>query len=110
MLHELEQGEDDLSERLALRNGLFVPLTGEVQTAVAYVMGQCPSLTDPESDRNRADPFVVALGSCQQGVVVTDERARKPGSPRMRIPDACNHLGLSHTNWFGFLRARGWRL
>lgn len=110
VLHELEHGDDDLGERLSQWADLFVPLTDDLQAAVARVMSECPTLTEPESDRNRADPFVVALGSSTSGVIVSNEKHRRANSPRMKIPDACDILGLPHVDWFGYLRSQGWRL
>jgi hypothetical protein len=107
---ELAQGTDELADDLRQRNGLFVPLTADLQAAVGNVMAQCPSLTDPESERNRADPFVVALAGLRQGVVVSNERSRRAATAPMKVPDACSHLGIRHLDWFGFLRERNWRI
>lgn len=110
VLHELEQGTDNLADVLSAKDGLFVPLATELQAAVSEVNEQCPSLHDPESDRNRADPFVVALGKLKRATVVSGEGARKSPNSRLKIPDACGVVGVTVTDWFAFLRAQGWRL
>jgi len=107
---ELAQGTDGLAEELRRHDGLFVPLTNDLQAAVGNVMSQCPTLADLESERNRADPFVVALANLQNGVVVTNEKPRRANNGPMKVPDACAHFGLRQVDWFGFLREKNWRL
>jgi hypothetical protein len=112
-LRELERGSDDLAETLAGRSGLaglFAPLDEALMAAVSTVLTVLPDLVDENSERNRADPFVVALARLRGGTVVTDERFRRGPTGRPRIPDACAHLGIECLDWFGFLRAVGWRL
>lgn len=109
VLHELEQGEDDLAERLRIWKDLFVPLSEELQAEVVRVNSRCPTLVDPESDRNKADPFVVALAKLMECVAVTNERQRASTTAPMKIPHACAVLGLRYLDWFGFLRDRNWR-
>src|SRR5437773_1915159 len=60
VLHELEQGTDDLADTLAGRAGLFIPLDDGLARATEAVQAACP-LTDPAGERSRGDPFVVAL-------------------------------------------------
>ncbi len=110
VLHELERGDDLLAPHLQQKNGLFVPLTPEIQVAVSEVMERCPSLQNPDSERNRADPFVVALALHLHSTVVTNERPRRSNDAPLKIPDACNIMGVSWLDWFQFLRANGWQL
>jgi hypothetical protein len=95
---------------LARREGLCVPLDQELMAAVSEVMARCPDLVDPEAERNRADPFVIALARLRNGTVVTGEQPGWQPGARPRIPDACAQLGIAWLDWFGFLRAIGWRL
>jgi hypothetical protein len=64
---ELDKGVDGLAKELKLRHGLFVPLDDALQLATTDVLAQCPSLADPDSEHNRADPFVVALAKIRGG-------------------------------------------
>ncbi len=109
VLHELEQGMDDLAETLASRTGLFLPLNDALARATEAVQGACP-LTDPTSERSRGDPFVVACAKLNEGTVVSGELPRKAPTAPMKIPDACDHLDIPHLDWFAFLRAVGWDL
>lgn len=110
VLHELERGSDDLAARIGARAGLFLPLDDPQMEAVADVMRACPTLVDPDGERNRADPFVVALAHVRNGTVVTDERPRKGATAPFKIPDACAHFQVRWLDWFGFLREVGWPL
>lgn len=110
VLHELERGTDDLAEFLEQRTGLFAPLDETLMTSVAEVQAQCADLADEEGERNRADPFVVALARVLNGTVVTGEQPRRDPNRRRKIPDACNHFGVPWSDWFAFLREVGWQL
>lgn len=109
VLHELRQGSDDLAARLEQKNGLFVPLEPDIQAASREVINRF-GLHDPTSDRNRADPFVVAVARARGGIVVTGEAPRRSDTAPYKIPDACRELGLECLGWFDFLRRVGWRL
>lgn len=110
VLHELERGTDDLPAYLSQRESLFVPLDEAQMTAVGEVQAQCPDLADSDGERNRADPFVVALARVLHGTAVTGERPRRDANGRRRIPDACQHFGTPWRDWFDFLREVGWQL
>lgn len=110
VLHELERGTDDLPGLLRQRSGLFAPLDDSLMAGVSDVMRECSDLADLTAERNRADPFVVALAKILPATVVTGERPRRGPTGRRRIPDACQHLGVRWLDWFDFLREVGWRL
>lgn len=107
---ELAKGTDGLVETLRVRNGLFAPLDDQLMDSMAEVMARCPSLTDISGERNRADPFVIALARRDGGKVVSDERPKKPTETRLRIPDGCQEFGVPCLKWFDFLREIGWTL
>lgn len=109
-MQELERGSDDLAATVGARAGLFLPLDDPQMQAVADMMRACPTLIDPEGERNRADPFVVAPARVRSGTVVTDERPRKAATAPFKIPDACAHYRIRCLDWFGFLREVGWQL
>lgn len=110
VLRELERGADDLAEYLETKAGLFLPLDEAQQTAVAEVLAACPTLANAEGERNRADPFVVALARIRGGSVVSQERTRGGASGRYSIPDACAHFTIPCLRWLDFLREVGWQL
>jgi hypothetical protein len=53
-----------------------------------------------------ADPFVIAAARVCSGCVVTEE-AKKPNAAR--IPNICEHFGISCNSIEGFLEAKGWK-
>jgi hypothetical protein len=66
-----------------------------------------PTLADPESTRNRADPFVIALAQVAHATVVTEELPSQKAS-KVSIPDVCRALEVPCTDVYGFVRAEGW--
>jgi len=109
VLHELEKGYDDLAKELGARGGLFLPLDQALGKATEDVEAEC-HLTDPDGERSRGDPFVVACAQMNGWTVLSGERPRKDPSAKMKIPDACDHLKIPHVDWFAFLRAMKWDL
>jgi predicted nucleic acid-binding protein len=110
VLHELRRGTDGLGDLLNQESGLFLPLEDDIQVGVSLVMAECSDLADAEAERNRADPFVVAVGLMRDVTVVTGESPRKTEAKRRKIPDACDHFRIPRLDWFGFLRDVGWKL
>ncbi len=110
ILIEIARGTDQLDQALRQRPGLFVPPEPPLQRAVDQVMGRCRGLYDGVGERDRGDPWVVALGSLLTGTVVTGERPRRMPTAPMKIPDACGEMGVTWLPWFDFLREVAWDL
>lgn len=110
VLRELERGTDELATLLSGKSGLFIPLDEAQSLAVQHVLEVCPTLADAQGERNRADPFVVGTARLINAEVVTRERPRSGTAGRMKIPDACDILGVPWIDWFGFLRDMQWGL
>jgi hypothetical protein len=101
---ELERGTDGLGVWCKARGEIFAPFDEDMDRGITLVMTRFPDMVDPESDRNKADPFVVALAHVKQGIVVSGESARKHPTGRTKIPDACSALGVGCLKWLDFLR------
>ena len=110
VLIELQVGADNLAATLKQREGLFVPPDEAVQLAIQEITDNCDGFVDPDGDRDRGDPFVVALAKERGGVVVTKERPRRGPTGRPRIPDACAQFEVPCLHWFDFLKVIGWQL
>ncbi len=110
VLHELAAGTDGFDNVLKQRAGLFIPLDDATMIAVGQITDGCNGFVDPASDRNRGDPFVVALAMVRGGTVVTKERPRRGPTGRPRIPDCCAQFNVPWMPWFDFLRMIGWQL
>lgn len=104
---ELEKGTDGLAPYLKKRIGIFHPFDAEHQQALIEVQTKV-TLVDPNSDRNRADPFVVALAKAKTGIVVSNEGPRKHKTARHKIPDACKEFGISCMTFLDFLKKKPW--
>ena len=58
-------------------------------------------------NRNRADPFVIAVAQMCDATVVTEEAG--PGSTdRPKIPGICASLGIDCFTFPDLIRAEGW--
>ena len=104
---ELSKKEDSAYEWAMKRDELFQPLDEPTQTATSEILAKFPELVKAIKDRNRADPFVIALAKVRNATVVTGER--NPGTPeRPRIPLVCKHFNVSYLNLLEMIRAMGW--
>jgi hypothetical protein len=109
VLIELQRGHDDLPTILAAKAGLFVPLDEILQDGVVELMDRYGErMVDPHSDRDRADPYVVALARIRDASVVCNERTGLP--TKVKVPDACKDLGVPCVKLHDFFRQRGLRL
>lgn len=107
--HELDQKDDELLQYIKARDGLFVPLDEQQQGYVAEIVNQFPSWINPESTKNSADPFIVALARQRQLTVVTYEQKAGHGSLRVQIPNVCEHYGIPWVPYLRFLKDSGFR-
>lgn len=76
-------------------------------------------LVDPSSDRDAADPYVVALALSEnesddprvfprKAVVVQHEKPTKNRRGRVKIPDVCGRYGLECLSLVEMVRSEGW--
>lgn len=106
VLGELEdyQGSADVILRWARRHRkMFVGLELEQQRLLRKHSSVLRQVVDPRKTKEDADPYVIVLAMAEGCAVITSERKRKELSQRMRIPDACDLLGincLSLQDWF----------
>jgi Domain of unknown function (DUF4411) len=104
---ELSKREDDVHRWARSQEGLFVPLGADIQTAARIVLTQHPRLVGIGSGRSGADPFVIALASARDGVVVTEETL-SGNLAKPRIPDVCDAMGVKWLNLIRFVGQQGW--
>ena len=104
---ELARREDDVHAWAISQQGLFLPLSEEVQLATKEVLRRHPKLVGVGGRRNGADPFVIGLAAARGGTVVTEEtpsgRIEKP-----RIPDVCDALEIPWRTLVEVARDEGW--
>jgi hypothetical protein len=71
---------------------MFVPLDTAQMDCVREILAAFPRLVGELAERNRADPFVIALAKVRRLTVVTEERGGTENRPR--IPFVCAHFGV----------------
>jgi len=106
---EIEKKEDGLLEFLDGWGCLYLPVEA-CWEAAQHVISVCPSLINPDSHKDKADPFVVGLALENGWHVVSKENRRKELSQPIKIPDACDIVRVPHLGWFEFLRLKGWTM
>ena len=107
VLSELSQKDDEVHKWAKKNSAMFVPLDAEVQQATTEILARFPRLVGAMKDRNRADPFVIALAKIKQAVVVTGEKSIGTRD-RPRIPIVCDHYGIGHRTLLQLIREKGW--
>ena len=107
VLLELSQKDDEVHKWGKANNAMFVPLDEDVQNATQEILIQFPRLVGAMKDRNRADPFVIALAKVKGAIVVTGEKSRGT-EDRPRIPNVCDHFGIGHCTLLQLIRDNGW--
>ena len=107
VLSELAQKDDDAHKWAKKNSAMFVPLDAEVQEATTEILSEFPRLVGAMKDRNRADPFVIALAKIKQAVVVTAEKSIGTRD-RPRIPIVCEHFDIGHRTLLQLIREKGW--
>lgn len=107
VLSELSQKDDAVYKWAKTNGGMFVPLDEEIQRATTEILAEFPRLVGAMKDRNRADPFVIAIAKAKHGVVVTGERSTGTRD-RPRIPNVCEYFGIGHRTLLELIREKGW--
>ena len=107
VLSELSQKDDEVHNWAKKNSAMFLPLDAEVQEATTEILAAFPRLVGAMKDRNRADPFVIALAKIKQAVVVTGEKSTGTRD-RPRIPIVCDHFDIGHRTLLQLIREKGW--
>ena len=105
---EVLKKDDEAAQWTKAQNGLFVPLTTDVQLATKQVLAEHPRLLGEGGVRNGADAFVIGLALANNGTVVTQEQSRNINKPR--IPDVCDAMGIKWCTLPGFVDEQDWRV
>jgi hypothetical protein len=104
---ELSRRTADISQWAKDQPDLFVDLEPNIQQATSDILHAHPQLMGNGKGRHGADPFVIALASVRDGIVVTEEKPTgniiKP-----RIPDVCEAVGVRWMRLVQFVEAQGW--
>lgn len=110
VLNEIGSRDDQLSEWAKQNREVFSQPSSEELAFIAEIfkVNHFQMLVRSEErlkGKPVADPFVIAKAKIIQGCVVTDE-ILKPNAAK--IPNVCNHFGVAHLNFEGFMEKENW--
>ena len=107
VMDELKR-KDDAALAWAKKNDrIFIPVDEDIQKTVTQIMNSYPRLVAEGGQRNRADPFVIALARLHNLIVITAET--KMGSEnKPSIPYICHKMDITCINFMQFIREREW--
>jgi len=111
---ELKDGGDDLADWVKGRRDLIFHVSSSSQT-VASAVGRLGTWVQSENYKphvladfmDSADPFLVGAALDTGSILVRQETPAGASRKRVKIPDACGHLGVRHENTFEMMRALG---
>jgi hypothetical protein len=115
---EIEEriGQEWLYEWKKAHKAMFLEIDGEVQDHVVEILEVFPDLIEQQSDKEQADPYLIALAMQRGAIVITEEIPLTPEAMRnperkskMKIPNACAHFGIQTMNLVRFVNSPEWR-
>lgn len=106
--------KDELAQWLTNFRTNFISTSQRQLELVPNVLSNYPKLIDPESEKDQADPWMVAMlieimeqdgifGDQSDYVMVTTESEKRS----TKLPAACKHYNIRHMNLFQFFEANG---
>lgn len=105
VLFELERGDDQLVTWARENRHMFIQPDGPTQRIVNQIVNQNPNFVPKHStDGIWADPYVIALASTKNAIVITGEVPVGPNAKKLKIPNICSNLSIKYTNMLGMLR------
>lgn len=106
---EIEKISDALKSWISSRDYLFKPIDDKVQECLSEVFKdeRHHRLVDSITGRSIADPWVIAHAMAEGAIVVTKEPYAPPNTPRIRIPNVCDALGIEWINDYDLIRRLG---
>ncbi|MBL8049546.1 MAG: DUF4411 family protein [Chthonomonas sp.] len=121
-VYDEAMGSPAKSWAMQRRDEVLVPMTTEILLVLRDVLEQLPAFVDHAKPKGKdADQYFVATVLAHQRgvgqnllsgspVLVTAERNMQGRETRMRIPDACEALGIPCVDFHGWLDLCGYRI
>jgi len=113
---ELRKGSDELADWVKDRKNLLfhvdsssAVVAGHVATLGAWAQASGYKQHVIEDFLDCADPFLVGAAAESGLIVVTQETPAGSKRKKVKIPDACAHLGVTYEDTFDMMRALGAR-
>lgn len=98
-----------------IRNSILAPSDKIVQKEVSRLVNAYSGFggTNIPGEKNYSDPFVVAVASVSNAIVVTHEGHNSKGLRGMpiqhhKIPDVCRSESIAWTQVYGIIQREGW--
>ena len=85
---ELDAQDDEVASWAQSHQGIFLPLSEDIQTQARDILRSYPNLIDLKKRKSSADPFLIAAAIIHEATVVTQEKP-SGGPPVVKIPDVC---------------------
>jgi hypothetical protein len=108
---EITRTEDDLAKWLKGSNIPIKNITEPVTICLQNVFAENPlhkNLVDNIKARSLADPWVIAHAMYENATVVTKEaKVTALNSPKVKIPDVCDNMGIRWINDFKMIEELG---
>ncbi len=93
--------DDEVFNYVKNKKDNIIELSEEVQTNLRTIVNTFPNWINPNSERNAADPSLVASGMTYNIKIITQEKIR---GNKLKIPFICNKFGVACGDFFDFLR------
>lgn len=104
---EITRTEDDLCKWLKESKIPVRKIDGNITKCLQNIYAKDPShknLVDNIKGRSLADPWVIAHALSENATVVTKEvKISASNSPKIRIPNVCENMGITWINDFEFI-------
>lgn len=89
------------------KDSIVIATDSSIATEVQHILTAHDRLVMNLKNRNRADPFVIALAALRNGTVVTGEGSDGTAN-RPKIPFVCQRLGISCIRFTDVPTLEGW--
>lgn len=90
-----EVKDEDLVKWCKQNDGLFLPLTEEIQRKTIIILRDFPTMIKMKSTGNsNADPFLIATAILENAIVVSDEQPGDESSGNYKLPNVCRKYGI----------------
>jgi hypothetical protein len=114
-----ENKHEPTARWLTERAHIIRPFDAACNRCLLEIMAALPNFVDTAKIGDDADQFLVALAMAENqrlhgsphgsASVLSNERSRRAGEPRLRVPDACRHFGIDCYTLFRLMEIEDWR-
>lgn len=88
---------------------MFIKMDDDTALSVSQIVKKYPLLVDTLTDKNQADPYLIALAKIKNAVVVSEEGSAHNSPKKMKIPDVCSKEGIRCIKLLPMLKEFGWK-